>query len=195
MVVSSVPTAGISKVSDVDFSFAKTFKSTIKLIGTASTNTDGSLAVFVSPTMVSLLQLFLFMRWLLYSSLLWLQDKNSYMFLSASLLPSSLTPLLSISVSLPSPHSTPPSLPLSLLPIRCHSHLPSLQRKVQAMSLSWHPLIWGHPHSADQVSSQRAPFCPSAYCSLFSLRSLALYNTCYFTINLIQSSDYLINLL
>ena len=52
MEVASVPTAGISKVTDVDFEYAKTLKSTIKLIGTASLNADGSLAVFVSPTMV-----------------------------------------------------------------------------------------------------------------------------------------------
>ena len=54
MEVGSVPTAGISKVTDVDFAYAKTLKSTIKLIGTATTNADGSLAVFVSPTMVSI---------------------------------------------------------------------------------------------------------------------------------------------
>ena len=53
MEVASVPTAGISKVTDVDFAYAKTLKSTIKLIGTATINADGSLAVFVSPTMVS----------------------------------------------------------------------------------------------------------------------------------------------
>lgn len=58
MEVTSVPTAGISKVSDVDFSFAKTFQSTIKLIGTATTNSDGSLAVFVSPTMASIKRLY-----------------------------------------------------------------------------------------------------------------------------------------
>ena len=53
MTVDSVPTAGISKVTDVDFAYAKTLGCTIKLIGTASVNSDGSLAVFVSPTMVS----------------------------------------------------------------------------------------------------------------------------------------------
>lgn len=59
MEVASVPTAGISKVTDVDFEYAKTLKSTIKLIGTASLNADGSLAVFVSPTMVQLVNYFL----------------------------------------------------------------------------------------------------------------------------------------
>lgn len=48
----TVPTTGISKVTAVDFEYAKTLKSTIKLIGTASLNSDGSLAVFVSPMMV-----------------------------------------------------------------------------------------------------------------------------------------------
>jgi homoserine dehydrogenase len=50
----TVPTAGISKVDAVDFEYAKLLKSTIKLVGTASLNTDGSLAVFVSPMMVPL---------------------------------------------------------------------------------------------------------------------------------------------
>ena len=59
MEVAGVSTAGISKVSDVDFEYAKTLKSTIKLIGTASLNADGSLAVFVSPTMVLLVNYFL----------------------------------------------------------------------------------------------------------------------------------------
>ena len=59
MEVASVPTAGISKVTDVDFEYAKTLKSTIKLIGTASLNADGSLAVFVSPTMVQLVNYFI----------------------------------------------------------------------------------------------------------------------------------------
>jgi Homoserine dehydrogenase len=53
MTVDSVPTSGISKVTDVDFAYAKTLGCTIKLIGTASVNSDGTLAVFVSPTMVS----------------------------------------------------------------------------------------------------------------------------------------------
>ena len=52
METKNVPTAGISKVTDVDFEYAKTMNSTIKLVGTASKNKDGSLAVFVSPTMV-----------------------------------------------------------------------------------------------------------------------------------------------
>jgi len=50
----TVPTSGISKVAKVDFEYAKTLKSTIKLIGTASKNADGSLAVFVSANMVPL---------------------------------------------------------------------------------------------------------------------------------------------
>mmetsp|Transcript_16077 Transcript_16077/g.14533 ORF Transcript_16077/g.14533 Transcript_16077/m.14533 type:complete len:424 (-) Transcript_16077:31-1302(-) len=50
----SVPTKGISKVSAVDFEYAKLLRSTIKLIGTAQLNDDGSLAVFVSPNIVSL---------------------------------------------------------------------------------------------------------------------------------------------
>eukprot|EP01035_Chromulina_nebulosa_P018227 gene18227-23896_t len=50
----SVPTKGISKISAVDFEYAKLLRSTIKLIGTAQLNDDGSLAVFVSPNIVSL---------------------------------------------------------------------------------------------------------------------------------------------
>ena len=50
----TVPTAGISKVGAVDFEYARMLKSTIKLVGTASQNEDGSLAVFVSPMMVPL---------------------------------------------------------------------------------------------------------------------------------------------
>ena len=70
--VALVPTTGISKVSAVDFEYAKILRSTIKLVGTAilSSGSDGSgsnggsggkavpisqaLAVFVSPTMVPL---------------------------------------------------------------------------------------------------------------------------------------------
>jgi homoserine dehydrogenase len=48
----TVPTYGISKLSAVDFEYAKLLKSTIKLIGTAQLNHDGSLAVFVSPNVV-----------------------------------------------------------------------------------------------------------------------------------------------
>ena len=48
METKNVPTAGISQVTDVDFEYAKTMNSTIKLVGTASKNKDGSLAVFVS---------------------------------------------------------------------------------------------------------------------------------------------------
>jgi homoserine dehydrogenase len=50
----TVPTAGISKITKVDFEYARSLKSTIKLVGTASTNADGSLAVFVSPMLVPL---------------------------------------------------------------------------------------------------------------------------------------------
>lgn len=52
--VSTVPTTGISKIGKVDFEYAKIMKSTIKLLGTATINADGSLAVFVSPTIVPL---------------------------------------------------------------------------------------------------------------------------------------------
>jgi homoserine dehydrogenase len=60
--VASVHTSGISKITSVDFEYAKILKSTIKLLGTATlsetTGADGSvrksLAVFVSPTVVSL---------------------------------------------------------------------------------------------------------------------------------------------
>jgi len=38
----------------VDFEYAKTLRSTIKLVGTAVANADGSLAVFVAPNMVPL---------------------------------------------------------------------------------------------------------------------------------------------
>ena len=50
----NVPTVGISKLSSVDFEYASILKSTIKLVGTATTNPDHSLAVFVSPVMVPL---------------------------------------------------------------------------------------------------------------------------------------------
>jgi hypothetical protein len=50
----TVPTTGISKLKKVDFEYARTLKSTIKLLGTAVRNEDGSLAVFVSPTIVPL---------------------------------------------------------------------------------------------------------------------------------------------
>ena len=43
-----------SQVGAVDFEYAKILRSTIKLVGTASLNKDGSLAVFVSPMMVPL---------------------------------------------------------------------------------------------------------------------------------------------
>ena len=50
----TVPTEGISKITSVDFEYAKILKSTIKLIGCAQINADGTLAVFVSPMVVSL---------------------------------------------------------------------------------------------------------------------------------------------
>lgn len=56
--VPSVPTTGISKITAVDFEYAKILRSTIKLLGTAvvATKDDGTraLSVFVSPTMVPL---------------------------------------------------------------------------------------------------------------------------------------------
>ena len=56
--VPSVPTTGISKITAVDFEYAKILRSTIKLLGTAvlAEKDDGSkaLSVFVSPTMVPL---------------------------------------------------------------------------------------------------------------------------------------------
>mmetsp|Transcript_7519 Transcript_7519/g.17167 ORF Transcript_7519/g.17167 Transcript_7519/m.17167 type:complete len:268 (-) Transcript_7519:234-1037(-) len=48
----TVPTTGISSISAVDFEYAKILRCTIKLVGTANKNPDGTLAVFVSPTMV-----------------------------------------------------------------------------------------------------------------------------------------------
>eukprot|EP01038_Epipyxis_sp_PR26KG_P006854 gene6854-9385_t len=50
----TVPTTGISKIAKVDFEYAKSLRSTIKLLGTATRNSDGTLAVFVSPTLVPL---------------------------------------------------------------------------------------------------------------------------------------------
>lgn len=54
----TVPTTGISKITAVDFAYAKIMRSTIKLLGTAiaTTNEDGTraLSVFVSPTIVPL---------------------------------------------------------------------------------------------------------------------------------------------
>jgi homoserine dehydrogenase len=49
-----VPTTGISSITSADFAYAKTLKSTIKLLGTANQNADGTLAVFVSACMVPL---------------------------------------------------------------------------------------------------------------------------------------------
>ena len=50
----TVPTVGISKLGAVDFEYASILKSTIKLVGTASLNSDKSLAVYVSPVLVPL---------------------------------------------------------------------------------------------------------------------------------------------
>lgn len=50
----AVPTTGISSITSVDFQYARTLKSTIKLLGTANQNADGTLAVFVSACMVPL---------------------------------------------------------------------------------------------------------------------------------------------
>ena len=50
--VPAIPTAGISKIASVDFEYAKILRSTIKLIGCASRNSDGTLAVYVSPMIV-----------------------------------------------------------------------------------------------------------------------------------------------
>lgn len=52
--VPSIPTTGISKITSADFEYAKLLKSTIKLLGTSVLNADGSIAVFVSPTLVPL---------------------------------------------------------------------------------------------------------------------------------------------
>ena len=63
--VATVPTAGISKITAVDFEYAKILRCTIKLLGTAmasasDTTSEGSdaavskLSVFVSPAMVPL---------------------------------------------------------------------------------------------------------------------------------------------
>jgi homoserine dehydrogenase len=49
----TIPTAGISAISAVDFEYAKLLKSTIKLLGTASLN-HGKLSVYVSPVVVPL---------------------------------------------------------------------------------------------------------------------------------------------
>jgi hypothetical protein len=51
---SHISTPSPIQVAAVDFEYAKILRSTIKLLGTASLNKDGSLAVFVSPMMVPL---------------------------------------------------------------------------------------------------------------------------------------------
>lgn len=50
--VETIPTKGISSISKVDFEYARSMKSTIKLLGTASLNADRSVAVYVSPAIV-----------------------------------------------------------------------------------------------------------------------------------------------
>ena len=50
----TVPTVGISKITAVDFEYASILKSTIKLVGTACRNSDGTVAVYVSPVVVPL---------------------------------------------------------------------------------------------------------------------------------------------
>lgn len=52
--VAEIPTSGISKLGAVDFSYAKSQNLTIKLLGTAALNEDGSLAVYVTPSFVSM---------------------------------------------------------------------------------------------------------------------------------------------
>eukprot|EP00611_Tribonema_gayanum_P019441 TRINITY_DN3364_c0_g1_i1.p1 TRINITY_DN3364_c0_g1~~TRINITY_DN3364_c0_g1_i1.p1 ORF type:complete len:478 (-),score=126.95 TRINITY_DN3364_c0_g1_i1:46-1479(-) len=53
--VDTVPCQGISQLSSADFEFARMMRSTIKLLGTAMLNADGSkLSVFVSPVVVPL---------------------------------------------------------------------------------------------------------------------------------------------
>lgn len=59
--VATVPTAGISKITAVDFEYAKILRCTIKLLGTAMSSpaVEGSddalkLSVFVSPALVPL---------------------------------------------------------------------------------------------------------------------------------------------
>jgi len=50
-----IPTKGISKLTSDDFAYAKTsLQSTIKLLGVAMINADGTLSVFVSPMVVPL---------------------------------------------------------------------------------------------------------------------------------------------
>lgn len=50
----NIPTSGISMITTEDFAYAKSLNSTIKCLGTAALNDDGSLAVFVSSTVVPL---------------------------------------------------------------------------------------------------------------------------------------------
>lgn len=50
--VTTVPIKGISSITSVDFEYAALLNSSIKLIGAASKNPDGSIAVYVSPMVV-----------------------------------------------------------------------------------------------------------------------------------------------
>eukprot|EP00636_Phaeomonas_parva_P015494 CAMPEP_0118872328 /NCGR_PEP_ID=MMETSP1163-20130328/14555_1 /TAXON_ID=124430 /ORGANISM="Phaeomonas parva, Strain CCMP2877" /LENGTH=345 /DNA_ID=CAMNT_0006807501 /DNA_START=6 /DNA_END=1043 /DNA_ORIENTATION=+ len=48
----AVPVSGISQLSSLDFEYAKSLNSTIKLIGTATQDASGAVSVYVSPTVV-----------------------------------------------------------------------------------------------------------------------------------------------
>lgn len=50
--VTTVPIKGISSITSVDFEYAALLNSSIKLLGAASKNPDGSIAVYVSPMVV-----------------------------------------------------------------------------------------------------------------------------------------------
>ena len=50
--VTTVPIKGISAITSVDFEYAALLNSSIKLLGAASKNPDGSIAVYVSPMVV-----------------------------------------------------------------------------------------------------------------------------------------------
>lgn len=51
--VESIPCTGISSITSTDFAVAAERSATIKLIGTAARNPDGTVAVYVTPMMVS----------------------------------------------------------------------------------------------------------------------------------------------
>lgn len=50
--VEKIPTEGISKITATDFEYAKLLGGTIRLLGTAAVQPDGSLAVYVAPHVV-----------------------------------------------------------------------------------------------------------------------------------------------